>query len=394
MTQEQHIKELLSRYINNSSTPQDIEELDKLFADPKHEELLKELLQEQYYSIRDGASDNRSGAEVKDKIYDYVVSHEQETVGKRTKKQWWSKVAAAVAVVLTLGAGIVFYQQSRPTADQIAHTTEDIQPGGNKAYLTLANGQRISLSDAANGDVAQQDGIIIRKTADGELVYEITEIGDANDEIKYNTIETPNGGQYQIRLPDGTSVWLNAASRLKYPTSFSTVGERRVQLDGEGYFEVAKDSKRPFIVVSQDQQVQVLGTHFNINAYDDEGNIVTTLLEGSVKVGNMNQEAKVLTPGQQSVNTGGNLQVSAVNTDFATDWKDGYFRFNDKSLEVGLREIARWYNVDVIYEDESLKAEPLAGRISKYDNISQVLKKMELAGIFHFSIEGRKIIVK
>ncbi len=394
MAQEQQIKELLYRYINNSSTPQDIEELDKLFADPKHEELLKELLQEQYYFIKEETSDNKSGTEVKEKIYNYVVSHEQEIVDKRTKKLGWSKVAAAAAIVLALGAGIFFYQQSEPTPDQVVQTTEDIQPGGNKAYLTLANGQKISLSDAANGDVAQQDGIIIRKTADGELVYEIAETGDISNEVKYNTIETPNGGQYQVRLPDGTSVWLNAASSLTYPISFALSKNRHVELSGEGYFEVAKDNKRPFIVSVHDQEVEVLGTHFNINAYADEGNIKTTLLEGSVKVGNLNEEAKILRPGQQSINSNGNLQVNSVDTKHVIAWKEGYFRFNDKSLEVGLREIARWYNVDIVYEKESLKTEPLAGRISKYDNISQVLKKMELAGIFHFSIEGRKIIVK
>src|SRR5690606_467261 len=213
--------------------------------------------------------------------------------------------------------------------------------------------------DAADGRLAELDGITVTKTANGQLVYEISEAQNKS-EITYNTIETPNGGQYQVRLPDCTAVWLNAGSRLTYPTSFASSDNRRVELLGEGYFEVAKDSKRPFIVVAEQQEVEVLGTHFNVNAYADEGNIKTTLLEGSVKVGSSTQGTKMLKPGQQAINSKGNLEVKSVNTDYAVAWKDGYFRFNDKSLDMGLREIARWYDVEIVYENESLKREPLA----------------------------------
>lgn len=307
----------------------------------------------------------------------------------------WTRLIVAASIVVLIGTGIFFYKQKQSIDNQNQISVNNIQPGGNKAFLTLANGQKISLTDATNGNIAEQAGVVITKTADGQLVYEVLQANDNANSDEYNTIETPSGGQYQVRLPDGTAVWLNAASSLKYPASFASKKERHVQLSGEAYFEVAKDNARPFIVVSHGQQVEVLGTHFNINAYDDESSIKTTLLEGSVKVGSLTeQNTRVIKPGEQAINMAGKMQVAQVNTNYAVAWKDGYFRFNDKTLEMGLREIARWYNVEVIFKEENLKNEPLAGRISKYDNIQQVLKKMELAGIVNFTVRGRQIIVK
>lgn len=320
----------------------------------------------------------------------------KEQFNPKASKWTWTRIAAAAVVILSIGASIIIYntKSTIKPQEQIVEAPSPILPGGNKAYLTLSDGTRISLSDAENGTISQQSGLIITKTKDGQLIYSLQHVDEDYTRIDYNSIETPNGGQYQVRLPDGTLVWLNAASTLSYPTRFEQGKERRVKLSGEGYFEVAPDSSSPFIVSSENQEVKVLGTHFNISAYKDNPNTITTLLEGRVNVSKPGALAKVINPGEQVLNSTHELTVSKVNASYAIDWKDGYFRFNGKNLEIGLQEIARWYNVKIIYKKESLKNEPLAGRISKYDRIEQVLKKMELAGLFHFTIQGREIIVE
>lgn len=312
------------------------------------------------------------------------------------KLRLWSRIAAAASIVLLLSFGLFYYNQKKSIENQNQIVQHNIKPGGNKAFLTLSNGERISLTDATNGNIAQQAGVTITKTADGQISYVISSEHSDEKSVEegYNTIETPSGGQYQVRLPDGTAVWLNAASSLKYSASFASKKERHVQLSGEAYFEVAKDKTRPFLVTSNGQEVEVLGTHFNINAYDDEANTKTTLLEGSVKVGLADQNTRILKPGEQAVNSAGSMVIEKVNTEYAVAWKNGFFRFNDKTLDAAMREVARWYNVEVIYKRPALKNELLAGRISKYANIAQVLKKMELADVLQFKIEGRKIIVE
>ncbi|MGY0036944.1 FecR family protein [Pedobacter sp. NJ-S-72] len=209
-------------------------------------------------------------------------------------------------------------------------------------------------------------------------------------------METPKGGQYQLVLPDGTKVWLNAASSLRYPVAFQG-NERKVELTGEAYFEVAKDKTRPFEVYSNNQVVQVLGTHFNINAYSNEPFVSTTLLEGSVKVTNsLTNAQKIIRPGQQSLiskDGQAGIEVKNMDLDEAVAWKNGYFMFNEEELESILKKVSRWYNVDVQYEQEELKHQLFSGTLSKYSNVSQVLKKLEMLQSIHFKIEGRKIIV-
>lgn len=206
------------------------------------------------------------------------------------KRSLWPRIAAAASVILVMGTALYFFnanQRTTPMArDMVAKM--DIKPGGNRAFLTLADGSRISLNDAANGQLASQAGIIITKTKNGQLIYTIADQSSAKSGSLFNTIETPRGGQYQINLPDGSKVWLNAETKLKFPVSFANKKERKVELSGEAYFEVAQlktqGIKMPFIVASSGQEVEVLGTHFNVNAYPDENNTKTTLLEGLVRV--------------------------------------------------------------------------------------------------------------
>lgn len=353
----------------------------------------KEIAQvERWYIKRAKELQDHSGAPdydlVRQKMWDGIQQQ-----NKPVRKLYpFKRIAAAAAIIVCsgLGAYTYFHSKNISRSNQIAQIKNDIKPGGNKAYLTLAGGQRIILSDAKNGQLAQQAGVTITKTSNGQLIYAVLNIDHNVKQILYNTIETPRGGQYQVQLPDGTDVWLNAASTLKYPVSFVSQGQRRVELSGEGYFQVARDKAHPFVVVTDNQEVTVLGTHFNINSYAGDPSTKTTLLEGSVLLNGK----LILKPGEQaSRNSSGVTTVESIDTEEAVAWKNGYFQFDGENLETAMRKIARWYNVEVEYKNNALRSEALAGTISKYSNVSQVLKKMELTGVLHFKIEGRKIMV-
>lgn len=332
----------------------------------------------------------------KKEVWEALMSHRRKG---RIRKRFniFIRVAAVLAI---LALSTTLYFRSSVTLFQKENKTvkaQKILPGGNKAYLTLANGQKISLTDAANGTIQQQTGLTIRKTADGTLVYEVTKLSQQSnqEETLYNTIETPKGGQYQVNLPDGTKVWLNAASSLKYPTQF--VGSKRVvELNGEGYFEVAKSENQKFIVKNDMQQVEVLGTHFNVNAYKDEASVKTTLLEGSVRVsfnaGKNKEQSRLLKPGQQSEKTGENIDVKNVDVENVIAWKKGDFIFNGEELSGIMRKISRWYDVEVIYKGDFDDLR-FGGFISRSKNISSVLGIMESTGKIHFKIEGKTITV-
>jgi len=269
----------------------------------------------------------------------------------------------------------------------------DVLPGKNKAILTLANGKKISLSDAMTGDIAKEAGFSITKTTDGQLVYNIAESKNIED-TRLNTISTPNGGEWQIRLPDGSTVWLNAASSIQYSLNIGSAKQRIVKLIGEAYFEVAKNAAHPFIVETDKQSVQVLGTHFNINSYQDEIVTKTTLLEGSVSVSHGSTKlTEILKPGEQSILSNSGIDVKDVDVDEAIAWKNGYFMFNNEKQESILRKVARWYNVEIEYADPAAKEVMYYGTVSRFEKISKVLTKFEQTGEVHFDIKGNKVIV-
>jgi len=302
------------------------------------------------------------------------------------------KWAAAAVVLLSFSIAVLYYVNRK---EDVHVFTADVDPGSNKAILTLADGRKISLTDAINGDVAIQDGISITKTANGQLIYTIT--GQSNvdlDSTKFNTISTPNGGEWQIRLPDGSNIWLNAASSLKYPLSFASSKQRHVELSGEAYFEVAKDKARPFIVSSSKQKLEVLGTHFNINSYIDEPVTKTTLLEGSIRISqNGTNNVEVLEPGEQSIVSANGINVKESNVEEAVAWRKGYFMFVNEKQESIMRKIARWYNVEVNYADPSAKEVMYYGTVSRFDKISKILRKFEQTGEVRFEINAKKITV-
>ena len=305
----------------------------------------------------------------------------------------WQRIFAAASIVLVV-AGLALLYTSHDNRDvSRASITAAIRPGTNAATLTLGNGKKIILSGAVNGHLAKEAGVSISKTKDGQIVYEIAS-GVAKETANYNVLSTANGEQYQVILPDQTKVWLNAASSIKYPASFSGLKKRTIILKGEAYFEVAKDKLHPFIVKTHTQEVKVLGTHFNINSYDDEPGVKTTLLEGAVHIGytaDHDGNGVTIKPGQQVYNINGRMAVTEVIAGDAIAWKEGYFRFNNETMDVVMKKITRWYDVTISYNDPALKKQNVYGSLSRFSNINDVLKLLELTGTVKFKIEGKQI---
>lgn len=297
----------------------------------------------------------------------------------KVKRFSWMQFSAAASLFLLISLGLLIFFKKEKRSLQTTQNIyqDDVAPGGNKAVLILASGKRISLTDA---------------------IYEVNETDGHADPSVYNTIETPRGGQYQVRLPDGTQVWLNSASSLKYPASFKTLKQRRVELSGEAYFEVAKNKTVPFRVVTGHQEVEVLGTHFNINGYAEEGAVKTTLLEGSVKVhtnsGGMAGPAETLKPGEQSTFSQNEIKVAQADIETIMAWKNGDFIFKNEDFKTAMRKVARWYDVDVVYELKTPVDIQPGGWISRKNNISSVLEMIESTGKVHFKIKGRSVIVE
>jgi transmembrane sensor len=311
-------------------------------------------------------------------------------------------IAAASVIFVVVFAGSYFWhadQNSKPGRGvaQVVKPRTDLPPGSNKARLWLGDGSVIDLADAKNGTIKHEAGARIEKK-DGQLIYGFSQQAEASE---MNTIQTPRGGQYEVIMADGTKVWLNSASSMSYPTTF-TGKNRQVTLKGEAYFEVAEDKNKPFKVSVGDVQVEVLGTHFDVMAYEDENAINTTLLAGAVRVTSTvsasralaGSASRVLAAGQEASmdRSSGSLSVNEVDADESIAWKNGFFDFKGVSIETVMRQLARWYDVDVEYEGKTDKH--FRGTISRSENVSAVFKMLELTGEVHFSTEGKKIIVK
>lgn len=371
MEEKEFYATLVQRYLNKQLSDPELELFSQLSKEGKLDEQLANA-----WNVETGISEE----------------DEQDYQRVNRPKPLWPRIAVAATILITLSAGLYFYFDTKPESEIVKYALvkQDVEPGGNKATLTLADGSKISLTDADNGQLAEQGGVKISKSANGQLVYSVVESGQR--ETGYNTITTPRGGIYQVNLPDGTRVWLNAASSIKFPTTFAHLNQRKVELQGEAYFEVSRNKKQPFIVQSGKQQVEVLGTHFNINSYEDESEVKTTLLEGSVKVSAGN--VILLKPGQQSTvgaSQGGRVKVSPANIEQAMAWKNGFFHFEKENLHSVLRQLARWYDIEVVYQVKRVDDE-FMGDIPRGVKLSEVLKILEFEGT-HFKIENRKLIV-
>lgn len=314
---------------------------------------------------------------------------------KRFSIGFWLKVAGAILLVAGLGALFFNNIQTEASKNHVATSkVNKITPGGSEAYLTRSDGSKVALKDIQIGIVTDTGAAIVNKAKNGLLVYNLnksTQSKGNRAKLAYNTISTPAGGQYAVVLADGSKVWLNALSSIKFPEVFNG-NERKVELQGEAYFEIAKNRAMPFKVISRSQVVEVLGTHFNINAYHDEKSVVTTLLEGSVKLSlTNNHEVKMLKPGQEA-RVVDHIQISDVNTEQSIAWQNDKFNFSGDDIGVIMRKISRWYNVEVEYQN-NITTETFVGTVSKYEDIKRVLASLELTGLVHFKIQERKVIV-
>jgi len=334
----------------------------------------------------------KSDLEHRDLLLSRIYEQIKREQPKKMYARMWIKMAAAAAIVLMLSAGLYQIYFSTKQVEKEAANLTDIKPGGNKAVLTLSNGNKIVLNNAANGKIAMEGGSIITKIKDGNVVYTTTD--QAGNTAGLNTISTPKGGQYEVVLPDQSKVWLNAGSSITFPTIFQK-DTREVSITGEVYFEITKNKDKPFRVTTNDQVTEVLGTHFNINAYSNEPQITTTLLEGAVRI-NKRGQSIVLKPGQQATvatNDQDNIQITDnPDAEEAVAWIHGKFQFENADIPAVMRQLERWYNVEVAFAGK-IPDEKFNGTLSRNIKISDALILIGYTRI-NYTIEGRKIIIK
>lgn len=391
MVKKRKLLNLIRKYIDGTASDKESAFVEKYYR---------------YFDLKNAPSDSFSVREKQEMEEDMLknIHREMEQASYKRIVPFYQKSyvrIAAVAIMVVMVAGIAFWYVRQNEASKIANENiqvHDIAPGGNKATLMLANGSKIILSRAQRGILFDQGNTKIIKTDSGQLVYKSgnKQKGKVHNKVVYNTLTTPPGGNYRIVLPDGSKVWLNASSSLKFPTAFYSK-ERKVEVRGEAYFEVKKDDAHPFIVqiYTPDGEnmgtVKVLGTHFNINAYMDKPGVKTTLVEGTIKVIKGTSQ-KLLEPGDQALiqQKGNKIEISKANIKESIAWKKGFFQFEDADITSIMHQIARWYDVEVSYNNKPHGY--YSGIISRHTKLSEVLKILE-AGGFHFKVSGRKIIV-
>lgn len=374
----QSAKALLEKYRNGTCNPRE------------------KAVVEEWYNSR-GSRELRTAIEEdlaveQDLIWGRITTRiDSGNVSKTNLHITFLRIAGIAAAVATIVFGIWFFNSSKQSGilADTAKIDKFIKPGVEGASLTLANGRRIKLSGASNGLLAKEGGVLITKSASGELIYEIQDA--AADVNAINTLSTAKGETYNVRLPDGSLVWLNAASSLSYAVKLIKGGNRIVKLQGEAYFEISKDKAHPFYVETENQTVKVLGTHFNINSYADEAAVITTLTEGAIEI-NSSSGTSLMSPGEQAVNQNGNIRISAAGLPDALAWKDGYFDFNDEDIKSVMKQLARWYNLEISYLGKP-EAQGYTGKLSRSNKISEVLKALESTYTVQFKIQERRIEV-
>lgn len=375
---------LFKRFTRNECTRKEIEALLAQFNSDGNEAILREIILEQLKNEEDiPALQLPDLSEKEALIYAALLPHLKE----RRPVRLWPRIAAAASIIIALSLGGYFLLHKKSPQPAMSLAKNDVAPGGNKAILTLSDGKQINLSDAGKGKLAQQNNATIKKTADGQIVYNEAALPSTKQvPIAYNTITTPRGGKYNLVLADGTIATLDAASSIKYPVAF-TGNERKVEITGQVYFEVVHNASQPFRVVVKGETIEDVGTHFNINAYDDEPAIVTTLVEGSIKV-NRNGQSALLKPGQEALATGatGKIIVRKANVQQAIAWKDGLFRFDQTELKTLMRQVSRWYDLNVVYQGNVVNDE-FDGAIPRDVKLSQLLKILASNQV-HFEIEN------
>lgn len=389
------LKNLIHKYLENKISQEEFHELWRLMNENNNVDALDEELAKLWQAAKNAES------VIQPAVWDQkmqlgkenLIANVQDTKAvirpSFFRSYRWMAAAAVLLIVATSVVISITNDKKEIYTNNTKHPKQDRLPGGDKAVLTLSDGRTIVLDSAGNGVLAQQGSTNIIKKNDGQLEYS-GETG-ASTEMAYNLLQTPRGGQYKITLPDGSKVWINAASSLKYPVAF--VGnERKVEISGEAYFEIVKDATKPFKVQLNNMEVEVLGTHFNVNGYEDEESVKTTLLEGKVKV-QAASGVKFLNPGQQAqIKSSGNISVTSdINLEEIVAWKDGNFQFENADIKTVMRQLARWYDVDVTYKGKI--NQHFVGSISRNVNLSQVLSMLQQTGAVKFKIDGKQLIV-
>ncbi len=389
---------LYEKYTNGNCTPEERTEFMTLVTGDTSIEELNRLIET---DVAGNKQEKIMDAPMANQLFDKILENaKKQEYNTRPGSRIFTlrRMAAAASIIFLLGVGIYFLLLNRKESTTTANIAgvqsrfrNDVAPGGNKAVLTLADGTSIVLDTAANGMLTAQGSTKIVKLENGELAYNTTNA--VAGQVLYNTIATPRGGQYQLVLADGSKVWLNAASSLRFPASF-TGEERKVELTGEAYFEVAKNAKMPFRVTVAGMEVEVLGTQFNINSYHDEAAIKTTLIEGSVNI-KKGDSRQLLAPGQQvKVDKTGLMKlIRNVDTEEEIAWKNGKFIFSGNDIQSVMRQLEKWYDIDVEYKGDVTKEE-FVGMISRSSNISQILQMLERTRTVNFEINGRKVVVQ
>lgn len=374
----EQLTELFKRYFEGTATETERQKLMELVME-SDDVLLESVMRQRWEALQGTTVQTPSGAHVLAAILD-------KPVRMRSVRQRWYWAAAAAAVLLLVSIGGYFQLKNHTEIRGVAKI-EKVTPGYEHATLTLDDGSVVQLDSTGNRTL-QQGGSLIRQQG-GQLVYTASA---AKDAMTYNTLRTPHGGQFKVTLPDGTTVWLNAASSIRYPTTFPGQ-ERRVEMSGEAYFEVAKNEEKPFKVSANGKaEVKVLGTHFNVDAYPEEGIIKTTLLEGAVSMSTPANPPVLLKPGQQAAAGQADIKVvNDANIDQVMAWRYGLFNFDRSNLQSVMNELSRWYDVDVRYEGQ-IPSRTFRGKIKRDLSLAQVLETLQDVNI-KFRMEGKTIVV-
>lgn len=387
--QKEEVRELVEKYLHHTASREEEERLLQWYW--------KESSLESEWELNNSQTEN----ELKSMIYAKIIKHDEIDTGSNFKsKSKFSRLRVPLLFMAIVIIGTYFYTSrvQKENTDQVVASIKpnDILPGGSRAILTLADGRKIELDESENGVLVNQGSIKVHKNSDGIIEYTFSKqerkdiaVSDKAEPV-YNTIETPVGGKYQLNLADGTKVWLNSSSSLRFPIFFSD-DNREVELKGEAYFEVSKDFKRKFSVRSGIQTVEVLGTQFNINAYSDEKSIKTTLFEGEIRVIDLKtNDSKLLKPGEQS-NVDQSIQIKRIDTQAEIAWKEGYFYFKKADIQTVMRQLGRWYGVTTRYEG-NIPVNHFSGSISNSLTLLEVLEILEKSDI-HFSLDGKEVVV-
>ncbi|HKG08773.1 MAG TPA: FecR domain-containing protein [Pedobacter sp.] len=374
-------KELLSRYVNGACS-----------------EAEKALVERWYMQFNEDNIDIPA-QRIEELGLEVFSALSLKGAGARTRKLWVLRIAAAAIFASLLGTFLFFERGNKPNIEQAKNNFPSVIENGittGEAVMTLADGKKINLSGAGNEQL-KQFGLELITTAGAERTYKITGKADQGLTSGYHSISTAKGADLRILLPDETRVWLNAGTTLIFPIGFAE--KRNLSLIGEAYFEVSKDRAHPFVVLAPKQRIEVLGTHFNMTAYTNEKYAKTTLIEGSLKVTALTADGAqdkvvLLKPNEQAISTEGQIRVESIDAKDAVAWKNGEFVFRNKKLEDIMTELARWYDIEVVYQDTHAGAEIFGGSISRFAKIEEVLSVLELTGSVHFKIQGKKILIR